>query len=223
MSSRSDYIPGSDTEFNSWLSNFVAALGPRRAALGVSEAEFTALTAARAAWDTAFNQHALAQASAATASQAKKDARDGAERSVRVVVRRLQTLPALTDAERVALGITVSATTRARAAAPTTRPVAQVDTGQRLRHTISFSDETTPNSRAKPEGVRGCEIWAKVGDPAPADPSETTFLALDTASPYVAEYEGTDAGKTVHYMLRWANSRGEQGPWSQTVSATITA
>ena len=101
--------------------------------------------------------------------------------------------------------------------------VAQVDTGQRLRHAISFADETTPNSRAEPEAVRGCEIWVKVGDPAPAGPSELTFLALDTASPYVAEYDGGDGGKTARYMLRWANSRGEQGPWSQTVSATITA
>lgn len=25
-----------------------------------------------------------------------------------------------------------------------------------------------------------------------------------------------------HYMLRWVNTKGEQGPWSQTVSATIT-
>lgn len=71
--------------------------------------------------------------------------------------------------------------------------------------------------------MRGCEIWVKVGDPAPTDPSQLSFLALDTASPYVAEYDGADAGKTAHYMLRWVNTREEKGPWSQTVSATIPA
>jgi hypothetical protein len=47
--------------------------------------------------------------------------------------------------------------------------------------------------------------------------------ALDTATPYVVEYTSADAGKTASYMLRWVNTRDEKGPWSQTVSATITA
>jgi hypothetical protein len=68
----------------------------------------------------------------------------------------------------------------------------------------------------------GCEIWVKVGDPVPTDPSQLRFLATDTRTPYVAEYSGEDAGKTAHSMLRWVNTKGEQGPWSQTVSATIT-
>ena len=32
-----------------------------------------------------------------------------------------------------------------------------------------------------------------------------------------------DANKVAHYMLRWVNTRGEKGPWSETVSATIGA
>ena len=216
-----DYIPGGDTEFNSWLTNFMTVLSPRRAELGFSEAEFNALTAASSTWDTAFSQHTQAQLSAASATQAKKAARANLEDSLRAAVKRLQALPALEDADRASLGITVSSTTRTPAPIPTTRPVVQVDTGQRLRHTISFADETTPNRRVKPEGMRGCEIWVKVGDPAPADPSEMRFLALDTASPYLVVYGGVDAGKTAHYMLRWVNTREDRGPWSQTVSATI--
>ncbi len=83
------------------------------------------------------------------------------------------------------------------------------------------SNDATGNGNAKPEGAMGCEIWVKVGS-APADPSELHFLGLDTRTPCTAEYGGEDAGKTAHYMLRWVNSKGEQGPWSQTVSATIT-
>jgi hypothetical protein len=97
-----------------------------------------------------------------------------------------------------------------------------VDTSQRLRHTISFVDELTPNTRGKPDGVSGCEVWVKVGNAAPADPSELKYLATDTRTPYVAEFDGADAGKTAYYMLRWVSTRGETGPWSQTVSGTIT-
>ena len=112
---------------------------------------------------------------------------------------------------------------RSRVAAPTTRPVATIDTTQRMQHTVTFVDELTPASRAKPDGVMGCEIWMKVDGPPPTDPSELKYLATDTRTPYVVEFDGAQAGKIAYYMLRWVSTRGEQGPWSQTVSATITA
>jgi len=56
-----------------------------------------------------------------------------------------------------------------------------------------------------------------------APPSLCGFLALNTRTPYVAEYPGTDGGKIAHYVLRWVNTRGEKEPWSETVSATIGA
>lgn len=101
------------------------------------------------------------------------------------------------------------------------RPTATVDTSRRLAHVISFKDEQTPKSKAKPAGTMGAEVWVKIGDAPPADPGELTFLALDTHSPYLAEYDGAQAGKKAHYMLRWVSTRGAKGPWSQTVSATI--
>ena len=85
------------------------------------------------------------------------------------------------------------------------------------------ADEATPTRTAKPDGVRGAQIWVKIGDPAPLDPSELTFLATDTRTPYVATFDGADANKVAHYMLRWENTRGETGPWSETASATIGA
>jgi len=48
------------------------------------------------------------------------------------------------------------------------------------------------------------------------------FLALDSATLYLPEYSGSDAGKIAHYMLRWRMQDGSLGPWGETVSATIT-
>jgi hypothetical protein len=79
-----------------------------------------------------------------------------------------------------------------------------------------------PTSKAKPEDVMGAEISLKIGEPEPLDPDEMRILALDTATPYVATFKGEDAGKTAYYRLRWVNTRGEKGPWSQLYSATIT-
>ena len=100
------------------------------------------------------------------------------------------------------------------------------------RHTIEFSDENTPTRKAKPAGVMGAEFFRAAtvrkrfpcGDgPPPVDPGELTFLAVDTRTPYMTEFDGADGNKMAHYMLRWLNSKGQAGPWSQTVSATIGA
>ncbi|NUQ46715.1 MAG: hypothetical protein HUU22_11860 [Phycisphaerae bacterium] len=40
---------------------------------------------------------------------------------------------------------------------------------------------------------------------------------------YTRDYDGAQGSKPAHYMLRWVNSRGEVGPWSATVTATIGA
>lgn len=88
-----------------------------------------------------------------------------------------------------------------------------------LQHTLSFRNEGAAD-RAKPEGVRGCEIWCVTG-PGPASVADARYLATDTASPYLATFDAADAGKTVHYFFRWVNARNESGPWSATVAATI--
>ncbi len=71
--------------------------------------------------------------------------------------------------------------------------------------------------------MRGAQVWVKIGDPPPVDPNELTFLATDTRTPYVANFDGADGNKVAHYMLRWESTRGETGPWSETASATIGA
>ena len=79
----------------------------------------------------------------------------------------------------------------------------------------------TPKRAAKPEGVQGCQIWAHVGDTPPLDASGYAFIALDTRTPYTHEHAAEDAGKTVSYLLRWQNAKGEPGPWSSVAAAKI--
>ena len=218
-----DYIPSPDGDFDTWQNNFYTYANAHLVDLGLVAADLTPLTTARTAWTNGLAANAAAQTAAHAARQTKSDARDAYETAIRSLVRRLQASPSVDNAERQALGITVKddVVSVMAAAAAATRPVGVVDTSERLRHTIKFFDESTPQSRAKPDGVMGCEIWVKVGDPAPVDSGELQFLALDTATPYVAEYAGAQGGKKAHYMLRWVTKQGDKGPWSETVSATI--
>ena len=219
-----DYIPSPDGDFDAWQDNFITYASANAAALGLDPlVDIPPLVAAQGTWAADRASNTAAQSAAQSARQAKDAARGGLEGVIRPLVGRLQASPQVDDAERQALGITVPDTTPTPVGPPITRPVVSVDTSQRLQHTIGFADEATATRKAKPAGVRGAQIWVKIGDPAPVDPSELTFLATDTRTPYLAQFDGADANKVAHYMLRWESTRGEPGPWSETASATIGA
>jgi hypothetical protein len=50
---------------------------------------------------------------------------------------------------------------------------------------------------------------------------KSCYIATDTPSLYVYHFDGKDTGKAVDCWLRWENKRGETGPWSDAVIATI--
>jgi len=177
---------------------------------------------AQSVWMGAFPAHLGSQSAAKVASNAKDAARKELEKPIRSFIVALQKNPALVDADRVALAITVPAPTRQKSPAPTTSPVATIDFSQRLRHSISFRDALTPKSKGKPKGIRGAQICRKLGAPPPADPSECEFMSTDTATPYVQTFDAADVGKMVYYILRWENTTGAVGPWSAYVSAVVT-
>jgi hypothetical protein len=217
-----DYIPDSDAEFDTWFNNFMTVLNKKQAALGLAASDMAALTSELAGWNADYPAFVTARSELAAATQTKNQRRASSKAMLRKMVRVLQANPNMTDTDRAELDITVPDTTRTRAAVPTTRPVMKISTAESLRHVLDFFDETTPNSKAKPEGILGCEISCQIDGPEPLDPDEMKILAIDTATPYVATFKGEDGGKTAYYRARWVNTRGEKGPWSQLYSATIT-
>ena len=218
-----DYLPSSDSDLRLWVSNFVSnlnSLGPT--VFGLTTQNVTDLSSLGDNFADGMADNEIGQAHAQSARAEKDARRQVLEDTVRGLVARIQAHPGVTDVQRTALGLTVRSSTRTPVTAPGTKPVATVDTSQRLQHKINFVDELTPTSRAKPDGVAGCEIWVKVDGPPPAGDNELTYVATDSKTPYLTVYDGSDGGKVAHYMLRWVSTRGDAGPWSQTVSATIT-
>lgn len=217
-----DFIPTADEDFSVFVNNFVNYVAAHAVNLGVAPATATALSNGLLLWTDSLAAHETAQIAATSARTVKDSARDALTIITRTTARQIQANPTVTDEVRTLMGLPVRDDTRSKPPVPTTKPIGQVDTSQRLQHTIHWRDESMPNSRAKPIGVRGAEIWVLVGPTPPNDPAQAHFVALDTASPYLLAHEATDAGKLAHYLLRWMNTRGEPGPWSETLSATIT-
>jgi len=148
------------------------------------------------------------QAAASASIQQKDVARVPLEAQISTI-RNIAKANHTTEAAMAALGIPQGSSP---APANATRPIGRVDTGQRLQHTISWTDEATPDNKKKPRGTMGAEIYCKLDGPPPTDPSECTFVAIDSATPYLITYAGGDAGKMAHYMLRWRMSDGHHRP-----------
>jgi hypothetical protein len=222
-----DYIPDADNQFKAWADNFIDHANAHLAGLGLAAGDLAELVNMHSDFNSKLAEHVTAKQAAHAARQAKDTSRNEFKAEIRKLVKLLQASSDIDNSERQSLGITVADTIRtANTADIKTRPVGRVDTSQRLQHKIRFNDESTPTKRAKPAGIMGCEIWVQVlsaGDAPSADIDDYNFVALDTSSPHVVSYDGADGGKTAHYMLRWTKRGDVKGPWSETVSATITA
>lgn len=218
-----DYIPPSDDAFNAWQAVFNTFLQANIVALGLSvtDPDVIAMGPTQANWTTSYAAHNNAQNAAQAARQTKDLNKADYIALIRRIVGRLQNNVAVSDAERASLGITVPDTTPTPVGVPTTRPVLTADTSQRLQITVGFADEGTPTSKAKPVGVMGCEVWVKLGGTPPTDLNVCQFLTLDTRTPHRTDFTGAEANQTAHFIGRWVNTRGEKGPLSETVSATV--
>jgi hypothetical protein len=217
-----DYIPGPDASFQAWQANFVTYANANLAALGLTAADMAPITAAQAAWASAFPAHIAAKQAAQAAKQTKDEARAAYLAVIRPLVRRLQASPQVSDAEKAALGITVRQEP-GPIGPPMTAPIVSIECGNRLQHVLRFVDSATPTRKAKPAGVIGVEIWNKVGTTPPSNESELRFVAVDTNSPYVMNFPVADGGKTNYVWMRWVSPTGERGPWSEQAQATIAA
>ena len=219
---QSSYVPSGDAEFNLWQIALIGLVQANATAWGITPADVAALVIFQTAWNNAFAKASNKQNRTPADVQAKGDAREAYETALRKFVAQwLANNAKVPNSERQRMGLTVKTGSRTASPVPETCPVAVIDFSNRLRHTIVFADESTPASKAKPAGVHGCEVWLKLGGEAPQSHTECTYLTTDTASPYVATFEGEDMGKTAWYMLRWVNTRGERGPWSQTFRALV--
>ncbi|MFA6043731.1 MAG: hypothetical protein WC718_01995 [Phycisphaerales bacterium] len=235
-----DYIPRPDGDFSAWANHYYEAVKKWWDANGLDPTDLKPLETALAEWQKDYPAHVAAQAKAEAAAAAKKVARygvaggpPGLEPEARRIAAFIQTYPKTTDADRATIGIRVRIEGGPPSPTPTTRPLARVESGNRLTHTLRFNDESTPTRRSKPRGVQGAEVWLALADAHDPEPPLNTdprsgeagyrFLALSSRGNLKADFTAQDKGKTAYYALRWVSTRGEKGPWSEVAAATVAA
>ena len=225
-----DPINKNDDQFNTqlnalknWLANPINA-----GKAGISSPEVNTLLNGTTNWNTTFAAKKAHDTAALPITEGKNTARDMVEPTMRAIYKIMRArvgLGSITTAEALAAGLAPVDSIATPAGQPTTHPVFTATPDQRLQHRLTWTDETTPGTKAKPAGVKEVEIRVAVvaqGQPAPADPDDYNYYTTrDASSPNIVEYEPADAGKLAWIIGCWMNSKGERGPCSAAISETI--
>jgi hypothetical protein len=212
-----DYMPRTDATFDSWLNNFKAQFSTLAATLGFSPADVLTVTSAYTTWHGSFDDHIEAQNAAKGAAATKNGNRDAAMATVRSFVKQIQSNPDCTDAMRAQLGITIPDGQRTPSQSPTESPNLLLDWSQRGRVTIHVG--TIPSNEALNkfgEYAKNVLLQFKNGT------GDWEFLAVCSSSPFT-HIVGNESPVTVEYRAAYLNSKGVQGPWSDTDSAYVGA
>ena len=214
-------IPRSDSLFDAFQETAYTTINGDLAGYGLALGDMAEATAAKAAWDADYPASVTAKNAAQAAVALKDTGRSLYNAAFSTLFAKIYAAGVAGPAELEAAGLPVHDTVRTPTPVPTTRPVMILDTSERFRHKVNFADEGTPTKKAKPAGVSGAELRVFIGATAPVDPDDFTFVGIDTSTPQIWEFEPADAGQMGHWVARWINTRGEPGPWSDVVSATI--
>ncbi|MDR3185135.1 MAG: hypothetical protein LBT49_07010 [Prevotellaceae bacterium] len=220
-----NYIPRPLRQFLSWILNLIAYIangGLSR--FDIPDAEFNDLRAKAADFEAKFKTADAPDTRTKASVQAMNDARTPAEKAVRLFVRRfLNDNPKVSNADRDNMGLPIYKTTRTRVPAPTEKPDFSivVHSGGRIQIRFHAHDEDKGTRNAKPFGVHGVEIAWAILDAPPTSYADLIRSAFATRSPYAFQFDLSDAGKRFYCCLRWENTRGEKGPWSEIQSVVI--
>jgi hypothetical protein len=102
-----------------------------------------------------------------------------------------------------------------------TPPDVRITTLPGNRVSLEYSDAESPHSRAKPRGQHGVEIRWDFSETPITDTEKLTHSIFDTASPAILNFNSSDRGRAVYLVLRWENTRGEKGPWTDIYAVFV--
>lgn len=216
-----DIIPSSDGEFDDFQKTGLSTLTAKATLWGVPAGVITNLTSRQSVWTTTYGVVIKPGQFTAKDIEAKSEARDLFETDLRQALQQwVQKNKAVTDADRVGMGIDPLDKPRTRVPIPSEEPLVKATQGE--GHTVTVKVQPQTGGRGKPEGVNRINLRYKVGGPAPVEPEDAPLVKSATKSPVVLEFTASQAGQRVYLFVQWENSRAEPGPWlGEPVSAII--
>jgi hypothetical protein len=230
MSAPFPYLPSKDADLSAWATNFSTLITATPTAYGLTAGQATTFSTAKSDFATKLETASNPSTRTKSTVAAKNTSRAALLVLIRSYMRIVQGFPSITPTQLSDLGLTVRKTTPTPIGAPVTSPrlTLLATSGQGID--FRFSDETTPDSRSRPFGTAGMELWGSVGTAAPAGPEATSFRGLYTKNTNGPgsraariSFDSADVGKTAYLYARWIAPNGQVGPFSPLASMTVAA
>lgn len=215
------YIPSKDGDLADWANNFNTLITAAPATYGLVAGDATAIDAVVDPFLAAYAIITV-PATKTTVTVADKNTTKFAMLSVvRGYAQRIAVNPGVGDSDKIALGLNLHGTPPTPVPPPVTIPLLSLLGATPLNFTLRFADELTPDKRAKPFGAVRLDTFVTVDTTPKTDPTVALYYAGFTVQPANITFNPADAGKVATIWGRWANRRGQPGPWSSPVSQIV--
>jgi hypothetical protein len=221
--SMADYIPSNDTLLDPWAQNFSAKITAAPGAYGLMASDASAIATAFDLFDEALQQ-VLDPATKTKGTVADKNAKKAAMvATLRQYAQTVKRNRGVSNEAKIDLGLQISDGGPTPIPTPTTVPVLAVESDVPLVQSVEFRDITTPDRKAKPEGVTGMMLAVAVdaAGATPPAPEAAPVHGIATRQPYRVQFDAADKGKVAFYFGRWITGAGKVGPWSAVAQLSI--
>ena len=215
-----DYLPQGFAALSSWLINFFEYLLPNLVRFKIQESETTDVQAKADDYQTAHLKAEHPNAGKADRLDRKEKAEVTVKTVREFVNEHLRFNKSVTDNDRVQLGLHVADHHPTPHARPDTWPLPTIRTAGPRQLRLDWHDSTT-KTKAKPAGVRSCEICYAILDTPPTTNADLVHSVFSTHSFHLFTFDESQRRKNIYFILRWENTRGETGVFSEMISASI--
>lgn len=216
------YIPQPDSDYDAWLLNFSTKITAAPTTYGLVSGDATSIAAQYTAWHAAFLAATTPATRTSVTVAAKDTARSTSLSIIRPYAQQISQNAGVLPSNKVAVGVNPRTTIPAPVPVPSSSPLVSIDGIGSLTMDVRYKDPDAPTSRAKPFGATSVQTAVAVGTTVATDPDAAPFYAAFTKVPMRLDFTSGQAGKIATVFCRWANRKGEVGPWSAGVSADVS-
>jgi hypothetical protein len=222
MPSVAPYIPAKNSHLVAWAENFATLIAASPATYGLIAPDSAAITAQNNTLQAAYTVISSPSTKTASAVAAFNSAKVYSLALFRPFAQQVSLNPAVSSANKTALGVNPRTSTPAPIPAPTTAPALTIQSTSTAGSILRYRDATaSPSVKAKPFGVVQIQIFAAAPTTPISDPTLLPLVATRTKSPTTIAMGSANAGKTVYFAARWITRAGLVGPYSPIITYVI--
>jgi hypothetical protein len=221
MSRYTDYVPTKDGELLVWVKNLFTDVELNAMRWGVNPSSWMHINPPLImTYDVALAKALNPNRGTADVLE-KNEARDILKTAVRKYVKEfLEYNSLISDDDRKRMGLPVHDPNPTPVPDPDTIPEAAVKViapGALELHVI----DSKSGKKAKPAGVHGFEVGWVISDTPPTKREQLMHSSFSTKTPLRMVFDIDDRGKTLYFSLRWENTRGVKGLWSEIINTIV--